>query len=121
MVYDQSMRSENKRLREEAKIAILMASVKLFFKFCEDKKPEAVQAQLIKLRSILEWYGTEMGESLETYELLNFYYGVLKELEGTGFESAVKILNSSFVEELLPVHPQVPLPAQKRECRHSHG
>ena len=63
-----------------------------------------------KMLQILEWYASEMAENLEVFECLNFAYGLigqLKDWDKAHFEEAVKVMNSGYFEELLPVHAQV--------------
>lgn len=107
MLFEQCIKTDNKRLREEAKIAMLLTVVKLLFKFCSEKKKEEVKESVEKVKEIFEWYADEMAESLEIYELLNFYYGIVKNFDSFNYEALVKLINAGFMEELLPVHPQV--------------
>ena len=85
----------------------MLAVVKLFFKNCESKPHEQTKELISPLAAILDWYADEMAESVEIYELLNFYSGIVKNFEEFKYEGLIKLMNSGFLEELLPVHAQV--------------
>eukprot|EP00826_Nyctotherus_ovalis_P064200 TRINITY_DN9410_c0_g2_i2.p4 TRINITY_DN9410_c0_g2~~TRINITY_DN9410_c0_g2_i2.p4 ORF type:complete len:139 (-),score=36.11 TRINITY_DN9410_c0_g2_i2:86-502(-) len=45
-----------------------------------------------------------MADTPEMFELLNFYYGIIKNWKEMGCEEVVSIMNAGFAEELPPVH-----------------
>lgn len=106
-LYSKCMNPENRKLRDEAKIELLVAAMKFFFKFCREKTKESTKEMREELIKILEWFVIEMAENLEMFEMLNFYYGLMKEWDQLETETTIKIVNSGFLEELLPVHAQV--------------
>jgi hypothetical protein len=79
----------------------------LFVKYCEEKPKEEAKKMADKTLTIFDWFANEMAENLEVYEILNFYYGIVKNIDDFNYEALMKILNSGFSEQLLPVHPQV--------------
>ena len=106
-VYSKCTNPENRKLRDETKIELLVAVMKFFFKFCNEKSNEETKEVRKELTIILEWFVLEMADNLDMYEMLNFYYGLIKEWETLDAESTIKIVNAEFLEELLPVHAQV--------------
>jgi len=106
-VYSKCTNPENRKLSDEAKIEMLMTSIKFFFKFCREEKKEGTKEVREELLRILEWFILEMTENLEMFEMLNFYYGLVKDWNDLETDSVIKLVNSGFVEELLPVHAQV--------------
>jgi hypothetical protein len=106
IILDQSIKVNNKNLREEAKISFLVSVIKLLFKFCLTHTKESAKDIVAQVKKILEWYLDEMGDSLEIYELLNFYYGIMKNFDQFDYEQFVKLMNSGYDGELVPVHAQ---------------
>ncbi len=107
ILYEKATNPENKKLRDETKIELLQTVLKFFFKYCSNQSVEKSKDHQRRLVTILEWYASEMAENLEVYELLNFYYGLMKMWNQLDYSATVKIVNSGLIEELLPVHSQV--------------
>jgi hypothetical protein len=108
-LYSKCTNPENRKLSDEAKIEMLTTAMKFFFKFCREEKREGVEKEREELSRILEWFTLEMTENLEMFEMLNFYYGLIKDWDKLEADSVIKLVNSGFTEELLPVHTQVHL------------
>jgi len=107
ILYEKCMNTENKKLREESKVELIQTAVKFFVKFCDGKPQSETAENHEKILKIMEWLSNEMADNLEIFEVLNFYYGILKNWTSINYEQAVILLNNSFFEELLPVHSQV--------------
>lgn len=106
-LYGKCTNPENRKLSDDAKLELLVAAMKFFFKSCREEKKEGTKEIRGELLRILEWFVHEMAENLEMFEMLNFYYGLIKSWDSLDQDSAIKLVNSGFMEELLPVHAQV--------------
>lgn len=101
-VYENYTDSVNSRLCERARIELVRTAVKLFFKYCRrNKEVKEVHEKLVE---IFEHFSLEMADTPEMFELLNFYYGIIKNWEEIGCEEVVSMMNAGFAEELPPVH-----------------
>jgi len=75
---------------------VILTVIKLFFKYCHTHSKEEVKDLHSKLLSMLQYCNTD---SVETYEMLNFYYGVLKEWDTLCYDEVVTLINKGFTEE----------------------
>eukprot|EP00826_Nyctotherus_ovalis_P064201 TRINITY_DN9410_c0_g2_i3.p2 TRINITY_DN9410_c0_g2~~TRINITY_DN9410_c0_g2_i3.p2 ORF type:complete len:236 (-),score=62.03 TRINITY_DN9410_c0_g2_i3:355-1062(-) len=101
-VYENYTDSVNTRLCEKAKVELIRTAAKLFFKYCRrNKEVKEVHEKLVE---IFEHFSLEMADTPEMFELLNFYYGIIKNWKEMGCEEVVSIMNAGFAEELPPVH-----------------
>ncbi len=106
-IYEECLKPENKKLKEPARISVLLDIMKLFFKYCNTHRKEEVGDVLKHVTRILDWYTQEMSDSLEIYELLNFYVGIIKNFDTFDFDELKRLLNAGFAEELQPVRKEV--------------
>jgi len=113
-VYENYTDPINKKLCEQAKVELILTAVKLFFKYCRNKKD--VKEVYDKLLEIIEYYSLEMADTTELFELLNFYHGILKHWEEMDYETMVSVMNTGFNEELQVVHKCVRF---KKKYRHN--
>jgi len=95
--YDQCKRFGIKDLNEEARIELILTIFKVFFKCCAEKNISTLKSKVLE---VINWCILEIGNTVEVFELLNFYCGIINNIDETNYNEYIEVINTALTKEL---------------------